>query len=187
MILPPLDLEFGAKHVFKLAVATSLNYLCLWVVRYPEGWFHPDTGILYANIHAGVAFLTILLLGAAGAVACGTAFLLHFAQLTAITNWFGFFSVILLATGSQYLVIRVVQYRYGLSSTLRGLNLRNLLTLGCIFSLTFALSMALIQDDLQNIVPMVVRTAIHNYLGVLLVLLTLKAASKLGRLVIDHV
>ena len=188
MVLPPLDLEFGAKYVFKLVVATSLNYLCLWVVPYPEVWFHPDTGILYANIHAGVAFLTILLLGAAGAVAYGTAVLLYFAQITAITNWFVFLSFVPFTTGLQYLVIRVFLYRYGLSPTLRGLNLRNLLTLGCMFSTTYALSMALIQDNLRNIVAMVViNTAFTNFLGVVLILLTLKSVVTLGNLFINRV
>lgn len=187
MAFPSLDLEFSANHVFKLVVATSLNYLSLSVVRYSEGGFQPDTGILYVNIYAGVAFLTILLLGAAGAVACGTAVLLHFAQLTAITNWFVFLSLVPLTTGLQYLVIRVFLYRYGLSSTLRGLNLRNLLTLGCMFSITSALSMALIQDNLRNIVAMVViNTAFHNFLGVVLTLLTLKSVVTMGNLLINR-
>lgn len=175
------DITFGIVLSLKIAVAMLLNYLCLLVFQYPEGSLSFEIGVFYANFHVGVAFLTILLLGSAGVVAIFFAFVWQFFQLTHANSWFGYCVFALLATGLQYSVIRVFLYLHGISSTLKGLDLKQLITLSCIFSITYTLSMTLMPNDLQNIVPTVSQTVLRNLLGIFSIVAILKLINVLSK------
>ena len=175
------DITFGTVLTLKIAIAMLLNHLCLLVFHYPEGSLSPEIGVLYANVHVGVAFLTMLLLGAAGAAASFFATLWQFVYSTHGNSSLEYFVFALLATGLQYSVLRVFLHMHGVSSTLRGLDLKHLVTLSCIFSMTYTLSMALMQDDLQNIVPTISQTALRNLLGIFSMVAVLKLISVLSK------
>lgn len=180
MSLSSIDQSSGVELVLKFTVATALNYIWL-VFQYSASWLGPQTDALSVDVHAGIAFLTILLLGATGAAASGIAIGLQFAQINPVNNWFNFCTLVLLSTVLQYVVVRIYLHLSDVGTTLRRLRLRHLLVLGFIFSADYTIAKALIEIDLQKIGPTFLQNMLNNLLGILVVLFLLRLTAALSK------
>ena len=163
------DSVFGlVPLLFKISFATLVNYGCLLIFQSADGWLGTQRAIPYLHVTAGVTFLTILLLGAAGALSTFLAIVLQHAQLYDSNEWLIFFAYASASVVLQYAVIKVCLYMFGLAPTLEGLSHFHLIALSVIFSVTYTLTTTFILHELRNIVlPTIAQTAFGDFLGII--------------------
>jgi len=174
--------KLSGSLAFKIPVAALVNYLCLSFFLYADGWLSANRFIPSVNVYAGVAFLTILLIGASGAVAIFIAFLLQYVHFVPTANWLIFSAYVFGGIAVQYSVLKGCLYLSGLSSTLQGLSRTQLLILSCVFSIVYTLSTAAMLDGLDGIALSTVSLAtVGNFLGIVLMLVIVKLIGSLRR------
>jgi fluoride ion exporter CrcB/FEX len=149
-------------------LATLLNYFCLLFVQSIDSWLNFQRAILYINIATGVAFLTILLLGAIGALGTFLALTLQYAQLYNSNDWLVFVSYASASIALQYAMIKVCLYVLGLAPRLHGLSHYHLLVLSVIFSVTYTLSTTFILQELPHVPPRTLAQAgVADWMGII--------------------
>ena len=187
--------NLSGSLAFKIPVAALVNYLCLEFFQDADGWLSANRFIPFINVYAGVAFLTILLIGASGAVAIfiATLFriivnlgdftsLLQYVHFSPAANWLIYSVSVFGGIAVQYLALKGCLYLSGLSSTLQGLCRAQLLILSCVFSIVYTLSTAAMLDGLDGIALSTVSQAtVGNFLGIISTLVIVKLIGFLRR------
>ena len=174
--------NLSGSLAFKIPVAALVNYLCLEFFQDADGWRSANRFIPFINVYAGVAFLTILLIGASGAVAIFIANLLQYVHFSPAANWLIYSVSVFGGIAVQYLALKGCLYLSGLSSTLQGLCRAQLLILSCVFSIVYTLSTAAMLDGLDGIALSTASQAtVGNFLGIILTLVIVKLIAFLRR------
>ena len=170
--------ELRSASVLKVPLAILINYIPLFVFHSAEGSFLAERPTPYIHLSAGIAFLTILLLGSAGAAATFIAAVLHFAQIPPDVDWNIFFQRALVSIVLQYMALKICLRLLGMSSRLRGLSFLELITLSAIFSIAYTLSTVFLVYELrENVLLATTHAALSDFLGVLSCLGIIKLVS----------
>ncbi len=168
-----------SRIVFKFTSVVLVNYVSLILSQISDTWLTQTTPIAFLDISAGVAFVTILLLGVAGATATLIALMLQYYQMDG-GNWFTFTAYALSSVLLQLAVIHASLRLLGVGRALNGLNHLQLLTLSIVFSVAYTASDTFILQQLHHFSA---RTASQQAIGDFLGIITCFACIKLVVLV----
>lgn len=164
-----------SRIVFKFTSVVLVNYISLILAQVSDTWLIQTTPIAFLDISAGVAFVTILLLGISGATATLIALMLQYYQVDG-GSWFTFTAYALSSVLLQLAVIHTCLRLLGVSRELNGLNHLQLLALSVGFSVTYTASDTFILQQLHHFSS---RTASQQAIGDFLGIITCFACIKL--------
>lgn len=182
-----LDSAFDiTRYVVKVSGAALLNYVSLLLVRLTESWPGQSYSTALVDISAGVAFVTILLLGITGAIATLLALLTQYVQLDG-ASWLTFVAYAFSCVFMQYLVIKISLALFGLGSTLNGLTHVQLLLISAVFSVTYTLTDTFILQQIWHYfgAKTIAQQALGDFLGIITCFLILKLVVLLRRRLFD--
>ena len=170
-----LDSAFDISgFVVKVSGAALLNYVSLLLVQLTDSWSGQAGAAPFVDISAGVAFVTILLLGLTGAIATLIALLTQYVQIDG-TYGLTFVVYALSCVILQYTVIKLCLIAFGLDSALQGLTHLQLLVISAIFSVIYTLSDTFILQQLHQFETRpVAQQAVGDFLGIITCFLLLK-------------
>jgi hypothetical protein len=158
-----------------------LNYISLLLVQPSDAWLTQTTGAAFVDISAGIAFVTILLLGVAGAFATWVALMLQYYQFDG-GSWLTFTAYALSSVSLQLAVIYVGLRLFGVGRALNGLTHLQLLTLSAVFSVAYTTTDAFV---LQHLHPFSTKTlsqhAIGDFFGIIACFVCIKLVVSVHR------
>lgn len=162
------------RLVGKILGAALINYASLFLVQLTDTWMVKVNATPFIDLSAGVAFLTILLLGTAGAIATLIALVAQYVNIDG-AYWITFLAYAMSCVLIQYAVIKISLFVLGLSAELKGMTHLQLLLISAIFSVTYTLSDTFVLQQLHFFdARPIEQQALSDFLGIITCFMILK-------------